>query len=109
MRRLGEVFLFFIILSIVHIDWGNVIESEVNLSLETKYEIDVDNDGMKESDKSERESNFTSHFLYFEKIDIPLISRIESVYRQLISNYFQDNYSFYLLSRIERPPSSKLI
>lgn len=109
MCKLGEVFIFIIIASVIHIDWGNVIESEVNLSLETKYEIDVDNDGTKESDKSKEDSNFTSTFLYFEDIKAPSITRLESIYNLVISNYYQDNYSFYLISRIERPPSFKLI
>lgn len=109
MRTLCNIFIILITISIAHVDWGNVIESDINLSLETKYEIDVDKDGTKESDKSEDESNLTSTFLYYEDIKSPLLLREESICNLVISNYYQDNYSFYLVSRIERPPSFKLI
>lgn len=109
MHKLGKVFIIFIVLSVVYVDWGNVIESEVNLSLDTLYEVDVDNDGTKESDKSEEESSLTTNFLYCEKIKETSVSAIEFEYSEVISKYHQDNYSFFVISRVERPPNFKLI
>jgi hypothetical protein len=101
--------MLIIMLSFVHIDWGSVIESEMNLALETKYEVDFDKDGKKESDSSEDEPSIINTLLYFSHATIQLADIIPHKYKLIIPTSSCGSYSFYLISRIERPPNSKLI
>lgn len=89
-------------------NWGNIIESEINLSLDTKYEIDLDNDGNMESDGAEKEGNSLKHIelgVIFQRVSNTPPKR-EILRERPIYHTF--SYSFLFIRKIERPPNFKL-
>lgn len=108
MQKLNSLFIFLIMLSSIYPDWGSIIESEINLVLETKYEIDLDKDGVKESDKAEGDTNVSYALLFIEESRALDILQTEIDTQKLILSFKIDSYNLYLISRVERPPNHKL-
>lgn len=106
-----SLFLLVLLLSLNSLilpNWGNIIESDINRSLAAEYEIDLDKDGCKESDSSEKESNLIKHFDLCE-IFYTISNLLPNEITFSISPaHHAFSYSFLFIRRIERPPNFKL-